>query len=184
MGINEKKMPWWLIVLTGVIIVAASIFVIADQKAGLNVLILLVAAGALLYGGFNLYKALKTNYDNNVSLPYLIHGLLDVVLFLLIVVIPDTTNLLGIIISTWIIVFGVFEIIGARRGEDGKRGKIGALLVLIGIAALVIPLLLSFNYVTVIAIVTLCFGIYRTVVGIMAKVNYERRTSGGRANLL
>lgn len=184
MDFHERKMPWWFIVLTGVILIVIGIFLLADSMTGLVVLTVLVALGAAIYGLYNLIAALKNRDDNNVSIPLLIHGLLDIVLVLLIIVIPDSQALLGIIIACWLIVFGLFEIIAGRQHDSGRAGKMGALLLIIGLAVLIIPLVLSIDYVILIAVASLVFGIIRVILGLMIKTKYDERTSGGRSNLL
>ena len=116
-------MPWWFIVLTGVVSIVVSIFLLSDRVSGLVLLTWLVALGAACYGIYNLVMALKNKDDNSAAIPLLVHGLLDIVLVLLIIVIPDSQALLGIIIACWLIVFGVFEIISARQSDTPRRGK-------------------------------------------------------------
>ena len=57
MQIRERKLPWWLIIITGVVIIVAGIYVLADQINGLNVLVFLVGLGALSFAVFNLVVA-------------------------------------------------------------------------------------------------------------------------------
>lgn len=186
MKTSENKMPWWLVTITGVLIVIASILLLISPVVGLSVLTFLVGFAVLIYGVYNIYKALRSKYDNNAMIPYLVHGLLDIVLLLLILVIKDTPALLGIIIACWFIVFGVFEMILAKQDDEGnkRKARIGALLMLIGIGLILIPMLLHINYVLLFAIVALVFGIIRTAQGIIFKVNIEEHTSSGRSNLI
>lgn len=180
MDFSERKMPWWLIVMTGVVIIAASIFVLVERTAGLKLLTFLVALGALVYGVYNFVIALKNKDDNSMCISHLVHGLIDIVLFLLIIVIRNTPNLLGIVIACWLIVFGVFEIITARHSENNKRSRIGAILLLIGLIVLIVPLVFSIDYVILIAIVGLCFGLLRTIQGILFKIKNGESNSGLR----
>ena len=93
-----KKMPWWLIVLTGVLLLAVGIFLLAangtdtlNPDAGspaLRTLITVVGVGVLLFGLYCIFKALQSRHDQRLFLLYLIHGVLDIVLFLLILFIP------------------------------------------------------------------------------------------------
>ena len=184
MDFQERKMPWWFILLTGVILIVVSIFLLADHMSGLMVLTVLVALGAAIYGLYNLILALKRRDDNSAAIPLLVHGLLDIVLVLLIIVIPDSQALLGIIIACWLIVFGLFEIISGRQHDNSRAAKLGGLLLIIGLAVLIVPLALRIDYIILIAIAGLVFGIFRIILGIMIKSKYNERTSGGRSNLL
>ena len=184
MDFSERKMPWWLIILIGAIIVVVSIFLLADRSAGLVLLTWIVALGAAATGIFYLVMALRQNGPNGTSIPLLIHGLIDMLLVLLIIVIPNSQALLGIIIACWLIVFGVFEILSCRQRDKTRLSRLGVLLALIGLALLIIPLALRIDYVILIAIAGLVFGIVRIVLGILIKVKHDQRTSDGRSNLL
>lgn len=187
----EKAMPWWLVIVTGILIIAVGIFLITtnnadpySNNAALDTLTFFVGLGVLVYGIYCFYKAIQLKNKNQLFIPFLIHCILDVVLFLLILIIHKSPILLGIILALWLIVFGVFDIIAAKQ-SDGKRStKTGALLVLIGIGLLVIPLLLNINYVIFLGIAALVFGVIRTVQGILFKIKLNDRTSAGHSNLL
>ena len=184
MDLSERKMAWWVMVLIGVIVVAISIFLLADRYSGLIVLTWLVGIGAAVFGIYNLYLALRNKDHSSDAIPYLVHGLLNLILMLLIIVIHDTQALLGIIVSCWLIVFGVFEVFYGRRGDNAKRARIGAILVIVGLVVLIIPLVLSIDYVILIGIVGLLFGIALAALGIISKLKFDQRTSGGRSNVI
>lgn len=180
MDIRERKIPWWLIIITGVIIIAVGIFVLADRVSGLNVLIFLIGLGALAFAVFNFVIAFKTRNTRQVSLSHIVHGLIDIVLLLLIIVMRKTPTLLGIIIACWLIIFGVFEVITARQNDQPKRSKMGVLLVLIGLVVLIIPLIFSIDYLILIGIVGIVFGVYRTILGIIIATKRTGQTTSLR----
>lgn len=188
MKTNEKGLSWWLVIIIGVLIIAAGIFLLVSPKVGLDVLIFLVGLGVLVYGVYNIYRAIKSKSDHREYLPYLVHGLLDIVLLILILIITDTPALLGIIIACWFIVFGFFDIVQARQEKDDegkrRRSRIGALLIIIGLCLLIIPLLLSINYIILFGILALVFGIIKVAQGIIQKIKFDEHTSGGRSNLI
>ena len=179
MDIRERKLPWWLIIVTGVIIIAASIFVLADRVSGLTVLTFMVALGTLTFAVFNFIIAIKSKEIRSVWIPHVVQGIINIVLFLLVIIIPRSPTLLGIIIACWLMAFGVFEIVAARHYDQPKRSKMGALLSIIGLVVLVIPLVFSIDYLILIAIVGLVFGIFRIVIGILIKAN----DNGGTTSL-
>jgi len=193
MNPTSKHMPWWLVVLTGVLIIAAGIFLLAangtsntDPQAisvALKTLIFIVGIGVLLYGLYCLFKAIQFKSDNRLLLPYLVHGILDIVLFLLILIIPPGSALLGVILSSWMIVFGVFGVIQGRQETNSRRTRAGVLLTLIGLGFLIIPLVFSFNHVDVLGVIALVMGVIRTAQGIIYKARLDQRTSDGRSNL-
>ncbi len=177
MQIRERKLPWWLIIVTGLISIAAGIFVLADSINGLKVLVFLVGLGTLAFGVYNIIIAFKNYSQRNVFLPFLVHGLIDILLLLLIIIIKDSPLLLGIIVSCWLMVFGVFEAIAGRRDENQKLSRLGAILVIIGFIVLIIPLIFSIDYLILIGIVGIVFGVLRVVLGVLIKSNEQKATS-------
>jgi len=181
---NGKNASWLLSVIVGVLIIAAGILLLVSPGDGNRVLVFLVGLGVLVFCIFNIFKAIQFKNDNRLFIPYLAQGLLDIVLLLLLISIPKTPELLGIIIACWLIVFGFFEIVHARQeSENRHRIRAGVLLLLAGVGVLVIPLLLSLNSVVFLGIVALVIGIIKTVQGLISKVRANERTSGGRSNL-
>ncbi|MGI5919894.1 MAG: DUF308 domain-containing protein [Christensenellales bacterium] len=185
-----KKMPWWLIVLTGVLLLAVGIFLLAangtdtlNPDAGspaLRTLITVVGVGVLLFGLYCIFKALQSRHDQRLFLLYLIHGVLDIVLFLLILFIPPAPGLLGAIISCWMIVFGVFGMIQGRQEGGGQKTRVGVLLTLIGIGFLVL-VILRVDSVLLLGLIALVAGIIRIAQGIIIRTRMGGQ--GSRPNL-
>lgn len=175
----------------GIVVIAVGIFLLVSPVDGNNVLRTLVGIGVLIYCIYNIIKAIQTKNDNRLFIPYLAHALLDIVLLLLLITIPEnpanpetTPVLVGIIIACWLIIFGFFEIIHARRdSESGRRIRNGVFLLLAGIGVLVIPLLLKMESAIFLGIVALIIGVTKAVQGLLYKVRMDERTSGGRSNL-
>ena len=184
MNSNQKEMPWWLNVALGIVAVIAGILLLAAPGSALGILVFLVGLGVFVFAAYNLYKAVQARNESRLSVTFLVHGLLDIVLLLLIIVFEDTPALLGIIIASWFIVFGVFEIMQARKEGYGRRTRIGVLLVLAGIGLIIIPPLLQIGYDVALGIIALVFGFIKTTQGIVMKNRLDDRTSGGRANLM
>ena len=182
----SKKMPWWLIVLTGVLLLAVGIFLLAangtdtlNPGAGspaLRTLIFVVGIGVLLFGLYCIFKALQSRYDQRLFLLYLIHGVLDIVLFLLILFIPPAPGLLGAILSCWMIVFGIFGMIQGRQEGGGQKTRMGVLLTLIGIGFLVL-VILRVDSVLLLGLIALVVGIIRIAQGVII-----RTRMGGQSN--
>ena len=182
----SKKMPWWLIVLTGVLLLAVGIFLLAANNTdtlnpgagspALRTLIVIVGVGVLLFGLYCIFKALQSRYDQRLFPLYLIHGILDIVLFLLILFIPPAPGLLGAILSCWMIVFGIFGMIQGRQEGGGQKTRMGVLLTLIGIGFLVL-VILRVDSVLLLGLIALVVSIIRTAQGILI-----RTRMGGQSN--
>jgi uncharacterized membrane protein HdeD (DUF308 family) len=189
MKLTDKAAPWWLNIIAGIILIAVGIFLLAFMDEGNDFLAYIVGIGVFAYCIYNIFKALQNKNDNRLFIPYLAHALLDLVLFILVITIPSTqtgkvSQLIGIIISCWLIIFGFFEIIN-RKPEDANQHRVrnGLLLILTGIAMLLILLLIQLNYVIFLGIVAILVGIIKNVQGLMLKVKTDERTTGGRSNL-
>ncbi len=181
---KDKTMPWWLVVLTGLIILAVGIYLLVSPESGLKALTFLLTIGVLLMSLYYFYKAYKFKDENRFFVPSLVHALLDLVLFLLLIIIRNSPALLGVILSSWFIIFGLFGIINARQdGGNASKTRISALLLLIGVVLILLPFLLSINHVLFLGIVAILIGVFRTAQGVVYKVQRDGRTSGGRSNL-
>ena len=185
-----SKMPWWLVILTGVLILGAGIFLLVantpgDTNKALDTLMFIVGFIVFAYGVFNLYKAFKLKNDHRLFVAHLIHGILDIVLLLLILFIPDSQALLGVILACWFIVFGLFGLVQTDQSSENHRQsrRISVLLLVIGLVLLIFPLALKIDYILLLGIACIIIGAVRTVQGILLKTRYDDRTSGGRSNL-
>ncbi len=182
---KDKTMPWWFIILTGLIILAVGIYLLVSPVSGLSVLTFLLGIGVLVFSIYNFYKAIKYKDDNRLFVPFLVHALLDAVLFLLLLVIRNSPALLGVILASWFIVFGVFGMIHAQQdGGNKPKARISALLALIGVVLILLPFLIGIDHVIFLGIVSILIGVVRTTQGIVYKVQHDERTSGGRSNLI
>ena len=188
---SNWKMPWWLVILTGALIVAVGIFLLAantpdsEKNAALEMLLFIVGFIVFAYGIYNLYRAFKLKNDRRMFLAHLVHGLLDIILLLLILIIRDSQALLGIILACWFIVFGLFGLVQAGHGNEKnlQSRRINVLLLVIGLVLLIFPLALAIDYILLIGIAGIVIGAVRVTQGIVMKSRYDERTSGGRSNL-
>jgi predicted membrane channel-forming protein YqfA (hemolysin III family) len=103
----------------------------------------------------------------------------------LLLVIHNSPALLGVILASWFIVFGVFGMIHAQQdGGNKPKARISALLALIGVVLILLPFLIGIDHVIFLGIVSILIGVVRTTQGIIYKVQRDERTSGGRSNLI
>ncbi len=182
---KEKTMPWWFVILTGLVILAAGIYLLVSPVGGLNILTFLLGLGVLAFSLYNFYKAVRHKDDNRLFIPFLVHALLDLILFLLILIIRNSPTLLGVILSSWFIVFGVFGIIHAQQdGGNKHKARISTLLLIIGIVLIILPFVLGIDHIIFLGIVSIVIGVVRATQGIILKAQQDGRTSGGRSNLI
>lgn len=190
---NGRATPWWLNVVAGIMVIALGIFLLVSTIDGNGFLTVVVGVGLFIYCVYNIIKALQHKNDNSLFIPHLAHGLLDLVLLLLIITIPSSrpgvtgpqvSQLIGIIISCWLIIFGFFEMISKKNADSSQhRLRNGLLLFITGAVALLILLLIQINYVTFLGIVALLVGIIKIVQGLMNKVKNDEFGTGSRSGL-
>jgi len=193
MSFEGKKLPWWLNVVIGVAIITAGIFLLVSPDDGNDFLTFAVGLGVFVFFVYNVIKAVQHKRDNRLFIPYLAHGLLDLILFILIISIPSTrpgdsgseaSQLIGIIIACWLIIFGFFEIVRKKPEVPGTHFvRNGLLLILSGTVVMSILLLTQLNYVIFIGIVAIMIGVVKTVQGFLGKARENDQASGGRPGL-
>jgi uncharacterized membrane protein HdeD (DUF308 family) len=185
------KMPWWLVIVTGALIVAAGIFLLAtnntnpEENVALKTLMFIVGLIVLIYGVYNLVKAFNFKNNNRLFVAHLLHGILNIILLLLILIVNDSQTLLGVILACWFIVFGLFGLVQTDQSsaKNLQTRRISVLLLIIGVALLVIPPVLRFDYIILLGIAAILIGVFRIGQGVIYKTRYDDRTSGGRSNL-
>ncbi len=199
---NKIGASWLISIVIGVLIIAAGIFLLVSlpgdgnnagnettKNAGNETLRTLVGIGVFGFCVYCIFKAFQSKDNNRLFIPYLAQGLLDIILLLLLITINEeevkTPVLVEIIIACWLMIFGFFEIIHAKRDNESQhRIRNGSLLILAGIGILIIPLLLlNMQSVLFIGIVALVFGVFKVVQGLISKVRSDGDNSGGRSGL-
>jgi uncharacterized membrane protein HdeD (DUF308 family) len=188
-----KATPWWLNVVAGILIIAAGIFLLVSPQDGNDFLTVVVGVGIFIFCLYNIIKAVQNRNDNRLFIPYLAHGLLDLVLLLLVITIPSDkigsdktqiSQLIGIIISCWLIIFGFFMLISKKsQNENPNSIRNGLFLVIAGAGILLILLFVQIVYVIFLGILALIIGIIKILQGIMYKARDNDRTSGSRQGL-
>ncbi len=176
---TAKTMPWWVTMLAGLLILTAGIFLIAWKGAALDVLTFLLGAGVLGFGLYNVFMAVGTRDDNRLCIPFIAHGIFNFIMFILVLFIYRSPAHLGVILGSWLIIFGVFRIIYARQDAEQKLSpKAGVFTFLIGAALIIIPFAIGIDHVLFIGIVAVIVGTVRAAMGIIKKTQVENeRTS-------
>ncbi len=186
---RTKGNAWLASIVIGILIIAAGIFLLVSpsengSSTGNDTLKTLVGIGVFGFCVYCIFKAFQSKDNNRLFIPYLAQGLLDIILLLLLITINEreveTKVLVVIIIACWLMIFGFFEIIHAKRDSDNQhRIRNGSILILAGAAVLIIPLLLKMESVLFLGIVALVFGAVKVVQGLIRKVRTDEGSSGG-----
>jgi uncharacterized membrane protein HdeD (DUF308 family) len=157
---------WWAMVLRGIAAIVFGVLAFVWPHITLTALIFLFGAYALVDGVFSIIAGVKTHAENKRWWLLLILGLLSVAAGIYAFVIPTITAfILLILIASWSIVSGVFEIVGAIQLRKHISGE--WLLALSGIISILFGALLLYNPVAGALAVVWLIGIYAVVYGIL-----------------
>jgi uncharacterized membrane protein HdeD (DUF308 family) len=135
---------WWALLLRGIAAIAFGILAFVWPQITLTVLVFLWGAYALVDGMFAIAAGVKTYGESKRWWVLLLEGLLSVAAGVVAFAMPGITALiLLILIASWAIVTGVFEIVAAIQLRKEIKGE--WLLALAGVASILFGVLLFIN---------------------------------------
>lgn len=161
---------WWAFVLRGIIAIIFGIVAVIWPDLTVASLIIIFGVYALVDGVFAIASAI-VNGGGGRWLPYLLIGLAGIIIGLMTLFWPGLTALALIyFIGAWMVVSGVFQIIGAiqvRREISNEVWLIlsGILSVLVGLYLMVFPGAGAIALIWVIGVYAIIFGIMLIVLG-------------------
>jgi uncharacterized membrane protein HdeD (DUF308 family) len=157
---------WWAMVLRGIAAIVFGVLAFIWPHITLSVLILLFGAYALVDGIFSIIAGIKTHSENKRWWLLLILGLLSVAAGVYAFIMPAITAIiLLVLIASWAIVTGAFEIAAAIQMRKHITGE--WLLALSGIISILFGAMLLYNPVAGALAVVWLIGIYAVVSGIL-----------------
>jgi uncharacterized membrane protein HdeD (DUF308 family) len=157
---------WWAMVLRGIAAIAFGVLAFIWPRITLTALVFLWGAYALVDGIFAIGAGIKSHGEYKRWWLLLVEGILSVVAGVLAFIIPGITALvLLILIASWAIVTGAFEIGAAIQLRKQIKGE--WLLALAGVASVIFGLALLINpYAGALAVVWI-IGAYAIVFGVL-----------------
>lgn len=156
---------WWAVALRGVAAVLFGVAALIWPGLTLGILVLLFGAYVLVDGIFDLILAIQRATHHARWWPLLLEGLAGIVVGLLTFFWPGITALvLLVLMASWAIVTGIFELIAAmelRReiANEWLLGLSGFASVLFGVLLLLMPGAGALALVWLIGVYALLFGI-------------------------
>ena len=157
---------WWAMVLRGIAAIVFGVLAFIWPHITLSVLILLFGAYALVDGIFSIIAGIKTHSENKRWWLLLILGLLSVAAGVYAFIMPAITAfILLVLIASWAIVTGAFEIAAAIQMRKHITGE--WLLALSGIISILFGAMLLYNPVAGALAVVWLIGIYAVVSGVL-----------------
>ena len=157
---------WWSLVIRGLLGILVGILTFMWPNITLTMLVFLFAAYALVDGVVDLAGAFRAVAAGERWGALLLEGIIGIAAAVITVLWPAITALgLVIVIGAWAMVTGVLEIAAAIRLRRHIRGEV--LLLLGGIASLVFGLLLIARPLAGALVISLWFGAYAFVFGVI-----------------
>jgi uncharacterized membrane protein HdeD (DUF308 family) len=166
---------WWALVLRGLVAIIFGLLAFLWPSITLTALVFLFGAYALVDGAFAIIAGARAHAEYSRWWVLLIEGVLSIAAGVLAFIVPGITALvLLVLIASWSIVTGVFEIIAAIQLRKHVTGEwmlalAGVLSVLIGIALVVNPMAGALAVVWLIGAYALVFGALLLALGFKLK---------------
>lgn len=160
---------WWALVLRGLAAIAFGILAFVWPGITLTALVFLWGSYALVDGAFAIVAGAKSHGENKRWWVLLLQGILSVAAGVIAFVLPGITALvLLILIASWAIVTGAFEIAAAIQLRKYIKGE--WLLALMGIVSILFGAALLFNPGPGALAVVWLIGAYAIVFGVLLVV--------------
>jgi uncharacterized membrane protein HdeD (DUF308 family) len=157
---------WWALVLRGILAILFGVLAFAWPAITLTALVFLFGAYALVDGAFSIIAGIKSHGEFKRWWLLLIQGILSVAAGVFAFVVPEMTALiLLILIASWAIVSGAFQIGAAIQLRKHIKGE--WLLALGGVASILFGAILLFNPAAGALAVLWIIGAYAVVFGVL-----------------
>lgn len=163
---------WWAMVLRGIAAIAFGVLAFIWPRITVAALVFLWGAYALVDGVFAIAAGIVSHGEYKRWWLLLLEGILGVIAGVLAFVIPSITALvLLILIASWAIVTGIFEVAAAIQLRKQIRnewllGLAGVASILFGIALLINPLAGALAVVWIIGAYAIVFGVLLVALGL------------------
>jgi uncharacterized membrane protein HdeD (DUF308 family) len=162
---------WWALALRGLAAILFGILAFLWPGITLTALVFLFGAYALVDGAFAIVAGIRTTKENKRWWLLLVEGVLSVFAGVLAFVVPAITGFfLLLLIASWAIVTGAFEIAAAIQMRKEITGEwilalSGAASILFGLALLVYPAVGALAVIWIIGAYAIVFGVLLVVLG-------------------
>ncbi len=163
-GIEKIKfIPWWLVLIQGIILLIIGAYLLAYPLQTLYVLMIFLGAYWFVSGIFGLFSAAMYPEDRGWKI---VLGILGIIAGLVILTYPFISTililpLLAIMIGVWGLIMGIIYIFRGSSGKDWAAVILGFIGVIFGIIVLVNPFVTG-------ALLPFVIGSFAIIAGIAA----------------
>lgn len=157
---------WWLFLLRGIFAILLGLMALFIPGAALTGLIIFLGAYMFIDGIFSIIAAITERKTNSNWVWLLVTGLFGIIVGIITFYHPfATAAALVYLVAFWALVIGIAEIVWAIRLRKVIQGE--GWYILAGILSILFSLMVIFNPIAGALTLTLLFGIYALIIGIM-----------------
>lgn len=155
---------WWLLALKGLVLLLMGIFILFNPELALNAIIFYLGLLALVGGVAEVTLAVM-NRDKPQWTGYLLEGLLDIGIGVLLLTKPVVAELLPILLGIWIVASGLMLLVRAFRSRSAGHASwtqwlfLSVLLIAIGLWVVYDPRGTLVSFTLLMGIALLAFGL-------------------------
>jgi uncharacterized membrane protein HdeD (DUF308 family) len=132
--------PWWVLLISGLLIGAFGIVLLASPLATTSFLVILFGIFAIIFGAIAFIRSFFLIKEDKYWWVLLIEGILGIAIGILVFVFPiETTVVLIYFIAAWLIVRGIFTIANGSSAKSGLTIAMGVVALILGIFVLFRP---------------------------------------------
>lgn len=162
-GQTNRFIPWWLVLVQGIILLIIGAYLLAYPLQTLYVLVIFLGAYWFVSGLFGLFSAAMYPEDRGWKI---VLGILGIIAGLIILTYPFYSTiiilpLLAILIGVWGLIMGVIYVFRGFSGKDWASAILGIIGIIIGIIILVHPIITA-------AVLPFVLGSFAIIGGIAA----------------
>ena len=164
-GKQNKFIPWWLVLIQGIILLIIGGYLLAYPFQTLYVLVIFLGAYWFVSGMFGLFSAAMYPEDRGWKI---LLGILGIIAGLIILTYPLYSTVLilpflAILIGLWGLIMGVIYVFRGFSGKDWAAVILGFIGIIIGFIILIHPLITA----AVLPFVLGCFAIIGGIAAII-----------------
>lgn len=157
---------WWLFLLRGVVALLLGLLALLRPGVALAGLVLYLGAYMLIDGGFSIIAAVKERKYRKGWGWLLAAGLFSLAIGIITFYNPfATAAALTYLVAFWALIIGIAEIVIAIRLRKAIRGE--GWFILAGILSIAFSLIFFFNPIAGALTLTVLFGIYALIIGVL-----------------